>query len=500
MNKENTIAFQAVNNSVVGIAFVILNLIVKGIYISSNSLAGDEPFSVYHAQMNIASIIQLLSQGNNPPLYEIVLHYWIKVFGISEFAVRFPSLIFSSVTVFFVYKIAADYIAKRVAFIAAFVFTFSNYFILFAHEARVYALLGLLTSVSMYIFMRILNNSLKAQPNVRSSFNSNKLYLLLALINALIIYAHYFGFFVLIVQFLYLVINPKILKKIWKNIFISAILIMLLYLPNIAVLLYRFLDSSNGTWVQPPNGIESIYNMLWVFSNKPITTVMVIAVLIASIIIFLIRRKVEKQNIYIELVVLWFGFIFLIMFAVSFWLPMFMDRYLMPAAIAFPIMVGTSVDYVSKKFNYPILLPLMIVGAFVATSKPNITNGRNAREAVAKIKELQSSNSIVYFCPDWFDLNFVYYYNINYFKNYDTVNIKDNIHRSLARENIFPISNSSQINYDLIKTKNHLIYLDAAADFSYPNNKIKQVLDENFKAKSQYDFPDIFHVIEYDTK
>ncbi len=489
--------------TIIIIVLVIINFLVKGIFMANNSLAGDEPFSVYHAQMNIASIIKLLSEGNNPPLYEILLHFWIKIFGISELSVRFPSLIFSCLTVLFIYKIGIKYLNNRVALYASIIFIFSNYQILLAHEARVYAFLGLLTAISMYFFMGIIYDykiNSKSEDNNRFNYKATTKFIILAVVNTLIIYSHYFGFFVLIIQLLFLMFNFPFLFKHWEKVFLSAGIIALLYSPNILVVFNRFIESSVGTWVHPPTGLESIYNMLWVFSNAPVVAVCIITILVFSLLKYIANYKKELKNIYCGFVIFWFGFIFFFMFVVSYWIPIFLDRYLMPAAIAYSLLIGICADYLITIPKYKYIIPFVVGLLFVVTVKPNITNKRNVKETVEKIKALKTSNTIIYFCPDWFELNFAYYYNIEYFKDYDDINIKNKIYQYLHSENIFPINSSNQIDTNLIKYADKIIYLDAAADFSYPNNNIKKELDLNCHLKNQYKFYEIYNLFEYELK
>ncbi len=374
--------------TIIAIILVLINFLIKGIFLSSNSLGGDEPFSVYHAQMDIASIIKLLSDGNNPPLYEIILSLWVKLFGISEFSVRFPSLIFSSISVLFVFKLGTKYLNKHIGLYSSIIFIFSNYHILFAHEARVYSLLGLLSVVSMYYFMGVLHHITaeieldnKAKTTVRNNL------IILITINILLIYSHYFGFFILITQFIFLVFNGKLILKYWLQLLICIFIIGLLYLPNIFIVLNRFIESSlNGTWVRVPNGVDSIYNMLRQFSNAPVVAVFCILILVSAFVKSIIYNKREQKSIQNRLVVFWFVFVFFFMFGISYLIPMFLDRYLMPAAIAFCLIVGISVDYLIRIHKYRYLIPTIICLLFVATVKPNITNKRNVKEAVDKIK------------------------------------------------------------------------------------------------------------------
>ena len=188
--------------------FIVLGFVVKGLFLGSNSLGGDEPFSVYHSQQSLDHLFGIFQNENNPPLHFIILHYWIRFFGISEFAVRMPSLIFSAFTVLFIYRIGLRFFNLRIAIIASIIFTFSNYQILYAHEARAYALMGFLAVVSMFYYLEIIHS--KSRSHAAFSFSGGaskwKLFWFL-LANALLIYTHFFGFFILFIQFFFIVFH-----------------------------------------------------------------------------------------------------------------------------------------------------------------------------------------------------------------------------------------------------------------------------------------------------
>ena len=485
-----------------GLVLVLMNFMLKGLFLSHNALAHDEPFSVYHAQMDIGSIIYQLSQGNNPPLYELLLHFWLKLFGVSEFAVRFPSLLFSSVSVLLIYLIGFRYLNKEIGLLAGLIFIASNYHLAFAQEARVYAFLGMMSLLSMYCFMGLLQKyrvlGQEAAFDKPLDFQTLKSLGFLALLNAAIMYAHYFGFFILLVQGLFLVFDWELALKHWKKILAYGLMLTLFYAPNIWVLILRFMDSSGGTWVEAPNGLEDLYNMLWKFSNAPLVTVGVIVLFLACLLKLYWIRATRPKNIYCNLIVFWFVFIFMFMFLVSFKIPMFMDRYLMPAAIAYPLLLAIAVDFVVEARRFKFGLGLVFVAMFFLSFKPDFSNQKPVREVLFKIRALQTPRDLVLICPDWFELNFIYYYDLAVFKQYDNVDIKQNIYKYLNAKNIFPINSYKQLEASWFEAKDRVIYLDVSANFHYPKNAIKRYLDASYRLKEVYDFGKDFRILVYE--
>ncbi len=486
--------FNTNSTLIIPLIMVAANTILKGIFLGSNSIAGDEPFSIYIAQMDIPSIISQLSSGNNPPLYEILLHYWIKLFGISPLSVRFLSLIFSSVTVLFICLTGKKFINHRVGVVASIIFILSNYHTLFAHEARVYAMMGMLTVMSMFFYLK----------SISSESSRKKHWVFLLIINVLLIYSHYFGFFVLAVQLIHFVAHKKLIQKTWKPFLIVNVASLTAYIPNIKIVLHRFIDSSsNGTWIKAPDGLESLYNMLWSFSNAPVVAVISIAALVAALIKLIFTRKQHSyRKIIIHMIIIWFALPFFLMFFISFYIPMFLDRYLMVAAVGYPLLLAVSSDFILQKPGWlKYLIPCLICTLFLFTTKPNMSNKRNIRQTVEKITELTGKgDAIVYITPAFYDLNFIYYYDIEVFKNYNKYDMKATIHNYMHRHNIFPVDFANQIDTLYVSKFKKVIYLDAGADYSVPGNGMLHFFENRFLSSNSYNYYEIFKIYEFENQ
>jgi uncharacterized membrane protein len=462
-----------------------INLLFKGIYLGENSLAWDEPFSVYHAQLPADQLIDLLIAGNNPPLYELILQKWTAIFGLSEFSVRFTSLLFSSLTAVFLFLIGKRHFNLTIAISAALLFTFSNYHVFFAHEARVYALFGMLATASMLIFMNCCANQ---KMSIKNLF-------WLLLVNVLMIYSHYFGFFIVLFQAFFVLSVPAVRQKIWKNFLVYGLLLMLLYLPLISIVFGRFLEStSQGTWIESPNSVSEIYEMLRKFANAPVVVVVCLLVLILGGIFYFVRTKTAQIKVTTKIVITWFLIPFLLMFVLSFWIPMFIDRYLIFLTIPFYLLIAIAANSMVKNPKMVAVIQGVVVLLFLVTSKPNLDNRRPVKEVMNKIAELKTANTAVYFCPQHFIFNYAYYHNRSLFEPPTGKDPYLNLTTSLANDHIYGIHNFSEIDTTRIKK---IIYLDAGADFSSPGNGIYDFLNSNYSLKETHEFPEIFRVFVF---
>ena len=286
-------AFITSNNSIVLLLLVLLNLVLKGIYLGEHNLDLDEPFTLYQAQGGLGDLVSMMKWDNNPPLFYVLLHFWIRIFGISPFSARSLSLLFSSFTVIFIYKIGVKFFNHFVAISSSILFTFSYFIILMAHYARAYSLMIFLSVVSMYYFLSLIKSP-------------RRNYLIaLTIVNSLLIYSHFMGFFIILVQSLSVLVIKEVRVKILKFYLISSLITAFLYTPYIYFFILRFLDAAdNGLYGRITTPIALLIAFKTTCSNDFATAQLFILILL-SFFLVLIFSKI-KLTIYEKIIAGWF--------------------------------------------------------------------------------------------------------------------------------------------------------------------------------------------------
>jgi len=141
-----------------------------------------------------------------------------KLFGISEFAARLPSVLFGTLTILLAYIIGSRWGNRRIGIIAAFLVAFSVWEIAWSRQARMYQQLQFFYLLSVFAFYEFIENL------------RFKWVLLLAISAVGAVLSHEFGYVLLLVFGIYLIIIPlreQYQSKKFKPIYIFKMLLIL---------------------------------------------------------------------------------------------------------------------------------------------------------------------------------------------------------------------------------------------------------------------------------
>lgn len=446
--------------------FFLINLLLKGFTIDVNDLAHDEPFTVFFAQQSIGEIFQMLKTENNPPLYFLILHQVIEWSGIGTFSVRFPALLFSALTASLLFLIGNREIGRRAGVLAALLFTFSNYHLGFAQEARVYALFGFLTAGSMYFFLVVIRSPRSTWPFVG-----------LCLMNVLLPYAHFFGWLVIGIQVCTLLFK-QVREGILLKYAISIGIVLLAYAPYVPILWSRTSASvGQGTWLEASN-VEGLYNMIWDWSNAPVMAVFFIAILGFSLVWHLLpKNKGQFKGPLLPVLLLWFLLPFLGMWLISFKVPMFLDRYLIYASLGFYLLLALLFEtfWRTKWLGWSITCLAVLGMAF--TFKLKKPDREKPRLVALEVKMMQEEGRLVLISPDFHAPTFSYHYDRDIFMDHD------NLPERLREKDILLIRNADQL--PDLGAYHSVVYLDAWAELVDPEHTVVQKLRAHYSLEKE---------------
>jgi uncharacterized membrane protein len=138
---------------------------LRVLLLDSKGMWLDETFSVWLANHSIVDMLQwMVKIDQHPPLYYLLLHYWIALRDDAPYHVRLLSVIFGTVTIPVIYLIGKRLSGAVVGLAAAAFLALSLFNIYFAQETRMYTLLTFNAAVAMYALVRLLTDSRATRP------------------------------------------------------------------------------------------------------------------------------------------------------------------------------------------------------------------------------------------------------------------------------------------------------------------------------------------------
>jgi len=125
----------------------------------------DEAFSVWLANHSVVDILQwIVKIDQHPPLYYLLLHYWIALNGDTPYYARLLSALFGAGTIPVIYLIGKRMSGVVMGLAAAVFLALSPFNIYFAQETRMYTLLMFNAAVAIYALVRLLTDSRSVRP------------------------------------------------------------------------------------------------------------------------------------------------------------------------------------------------------------------------------------------------------------------------------------------------------------------------------------------------
>jgi mannosyltransferase len=147
---------------------IIITLIGGGLRVlllGNKGLWLDETFSVWLANHNVEAMLQWIVRiDQHPPLYYLLLHYWIALKGDTPYSVRLLSALFGTATIPVIYLIGKRISGTVMGLAAAVFLSLSLFNIYYAQETRMYTLLTFCAAVAIYALVRLLTDSRSVRP------------------------------------------------------------------------------------------------------------------------------------------------------------------------------------------------------------------------------------------------------------------------------------------------------------------------------------------------
>ena len=319
---------------------------------------GDEAWTALISRLSIPEILQVTGQDFHPPLYYLLVHGFMQIFGENEW-IRLLSTVFFLLTLIPVYFLVKKLINKTAAWVSTVLVAFSPILFIYALEARSYALLTLMSVLTTLFFWQAVSLSPKSnKPKAKNS----KFWIIYALLASLGIYTHYYMWFILASHGVYWLLVDR---RQFKQVFLAYLFILLAQLPWVPTLFSQVKTVAGDYWIGAINERTHAEYFMRVSAGDiatPWQTGVAKAVFGAILMSPLLVWWKNKRRIPREYLFLWSWLIVPVLLPtlLSFYKPVFFYRYLVFTSVPILMIAAWGVIVLKKELLYVLAALLFI--------------------------------------------------------------------------------------------------------------------------------------------
>jgi len=478
------------------IFFILLLGLILRLVAINQSLWLDEAIGAIAARdFTFSGILtDFIKADNHSPLYYLTLKAWTNIFGYSEVSIRFPSVIFGILTIYFAYRIAKLIIPSGKAsfpIITSLLLSMSSFHIYYSQEARMYSMAAFFATTAFYYFFQLLNNEARRKDWVLFSVSITAL-----------AFTDYVPVFLLPV--FWIIVFKKRKDINFRKLFLLAhallVVLGILWLPTFIVQAERgnWLLQTWPAWKNVAGGATLkqllLVWMKFVFGRISLSNRLLYysLVVMTSIPVFLsLINSWKDRNKNVVRVWLWLIIPLLLGFLVSFNFPAFIYFRFVYVVPAFYLLISWGIEKIKnirvKRVLFLGILTSNILSWFIYIT--NVNQQREQwREATMFVEKNAKSDEIVIFeFPEpfapyrWYSKNLVQVKGIT-----NSISVDP--------------EKTSEITSKAIETKSGIYYFEYLRELSDPKDIVRKTLvEKGFIKKDVYNFQGV-GFIEYYVK
>jgi hypothetical protein len=243
--------------------------------IGANSLWFDEAFSWIVARQPAWAILTQRLEPILPPLYHFLLHFWARL-GESEAALRAFSALCGVLTIPVMYILGRKLFSPASGLAAALLTAMLPFQIYYAQEARLYALVVLLSALMLWAFVRSWQGTTYGT------------WVGFGLLTAINLYVHYFTVFSLAAFHGFTLLARPCDRRCWRGLLLSDLVAMVFVGPQLPSAWAQTQRVATHFWLPPPFPLQPLKTLDYLLFSHTTPLLLVPVALFFTLSIFAI--------------------------------------------------------------------------------------------------------------------------------------------------------------------------------------------------------------------